>query len=281
MSNKTDVEVSDSFFTTIDLGNSEWWREEYGFFGELYFNGDHSLLGYLDSVPLPVPERSVYDVNGLISLLGLQEGQRLLDVPCGYGRHSVQLAARGFDVTGIDINSFFLDKAAEAARSRGVSLKLRSQDMRSLDYDQEFGAVLNLCYSFGFFRSEEENMRVLENFYKALKPGGKYLMNTDVNMPRVRQGTYKFNEERELVNGGKLIIRERYNPATRRMDGVWTVSSSDGTEQTNDYSVRVYEEDEFRDLCLKAGFSSCQVYSSWSAAPYDPEAEEIYFVAVK
>jgi 2-polyprenyl-3-methyl-5-hydroxy-6-metoxy-1,4-benzoquinol methylase len=259
--------------------NSDWWHEEYGFFGPFYFMGDHSLAGYLAERELSVVQRTAEEVEGLIHLLQLREKDHVLDLPCGYGRHSIGLAAKGLDVLGGDVNRHFLRIAADHATRADVPVTFRQLDMRQLEDSSRFDAVINMCYSFGFFDSDEENLDVLRRFCRALKPGGRFVMHTDVNLSRVRAGKYKFDEVRQLESGGTLTVIDRYDPSTKRMDGAWLIQENGSTPIRKDYSVRVYEKDEFIDLCLQAGFSACVAYSSWTGTPWSEDAEEIMFVA--
>ncbi|HLB10043.1 MAG TPA: methyltransferase domain-containing protein, partial [Gemmatimonadaceae bacterium] len=96
----------------------EWW--------ESYFDAQY-LLEY---EPIFSPARDRADVARLIELVGLPAGERLLDVPCGQGRHAHLLAEAGFDVTGLDFSKHLLD----IARARGTAINLRyvRGDMRAL-----------------------------------------------------------------------------------------------------------------------------------------------------
>ena len=87
------------------------------------------------------------EIRSLIRLVRLPAGARILDVPCGFGRHAVALARRGFRVTGVDISSDLLAQARETAASKGVSVEFRQADMRRMAYRQRFDAVLNLFTS--------------------------------------------------------------------------------------------------------------------------------------
>lgn len=111
------------------------------------------------------------EVESILRLLRLRPRARILDVPCGYGRHAVELARRGFQVTGVDISPKLLAQAREAARTRGVAAEFRRGDMRRLRYRQRFDAVLNLFTSFGYF-GDREDLEVLKGFRRALRPGG-------------------------------------------------------------------------------------------------------------
>jgi len=96
-------------------------------------------------------ERSAAEAEFLIAELGLESGQRVLDLPCGHGRHSIELARRGLRVVGVDLNDAPLEMARAAAREFGVQLDLRRVDMREIEFREEFDAVINMWTSFGYF----------------------------------------------------------------------------------------------------------------------------------
>ena len=257
----------------------EWWMEEYGFFGEFYLEGDNSEEGYLQTKKQTLKERTIAEVDGIINLLGLGNGVRILDIPCGYGRHSIELAKRGFSIVGSEINSVHLDKAKEISEKEKVEINFQKENMIDISYNFEFDAVINMFYSFGFFETDEENLKVLQNFYDALKPGGRLLFHTDVNIPRILNGKYKEDEERNLASGKKLRIIDKYNPATKRIDGTWIIK--DGGEIKKDYSVRVYAKEEFIDICKKVGFAKFSAYGDWGGSEYSEDSEDMIIIAEK
>lgn len=261
--------------------NLKWWMPEYGFFGEFYMEGDDSVDGYLDGRKQALSERTCMEAQGVIDLMKLSKGDRLLDCPCGYGRHSNRLCELGIDVVGCDINPVHLGRAIENAKKNNLSTDFRTGNMLELTFSNEFNAIINMFYSFGFFDTDEENFQVLVNFYNALKEGGKFLMHTDVNMPRIRSKQYKFDENRGLTSGNNLRIIDEYDEETKRINGRWIINDDKGNVRDVDYSVRVYEKDEFIDMCLKAGFKSVEVYADWDGSPYSEDAEDIIFIAQK
>ncbi|NET90320.1 MAG: class I SAM-dependent methyltransferase [Kamptonema sp. SIO1D9] len=277
MSQKDRIDLINIYEKPIE---KEWWMEDGGFFGRRYIEGDNSLDGYL-SIPQNLNERSQCEIEGVIRLLDLQPKQSILDIPCGYGRHSLGLARQGLRVVGVDINTQELEIAEK--HSQGLTnVQFIKQDMRLLNYDQEFDAVVNLFFSFGFFQSEEENFQVLRNFYQALKPGGKFLMHTDVNIPRILSGQYKLAEIRSLQNGKKLEIIESYDRVSKRINGQWIFINEDGTkEETSPYSVRVYSFAEFSDLCQQAGFQVISGYGDWMGSPLSDRSEDMIVIAEK
>ena len=138
-----------------------------------------------------------------------------------------------------------------------------------------------MFYSFGFFESDDDNFKVLQNFFKALKPNGQFLMHTDVNIPFIQAGKYKHNETRALTNGNALRIVDKYDPVTKRINGFWILKDENGEEIKKEYSVRVYTKDEFINLCKNAGFRFCKVYSDWDKKPYSEDSEDMIIVATK
>src|SRR3989304_7753412 len=103
----------------------EWWQRL--FETPLYFE----LYEAEDS------KKAVREVSQAVALLGLTPPARILDVPCGYGRHAAECARRGFTVTGVDAAETQLNRAREKARAAGVSIEFRLQDGRALDFEGE------------------------------------------------------------------------------------------------------------------------------------------------
>lgn len=257
-----------------------WWSEEYGFFGDFYMEGDASQEGYLIEKKQSLEERTISEVDGVIKLLSLKNGASILDCPCGYGRHSIELAKRGFEVTGSDINSVHLKKAIDTSKANSLNVTFNKESMLDLQYSFRFDAVINMFYSFGFFDTDEENEKVLKNFFDALKPGGKFLMHTDVNVPRILSGKYKEDEQRNLIIGKTLRIIDSYDSQTKRINGAWIIQN-DGKEERKDYSVRVYTKEEFEGICKRIGFSSVVTYSGWEGGEYSQDSEDMIVVATK
>jgi SAM-dependent methyltransferase len=141
----------------------EWFR---GFFDETYLATDRPAL---------TPRRTRAEVDFAERALRLRPGARVLDVPCGFGRHSGELARRGYTVVGVDLSPLMLREARRAHRE-GKRLRFVQTDMRRLTYGAEFDAVICLFTSFGYF-GERENLATLRRMARALRPGGRLLMD--------------------------------------------------------------------------------------------------------
>lgn len=104
---------------------------------------------------------------------------KILDVGCGTGRHAIELAKRGYHVTGIDLSESQLKRAREKAKEQGVEIDFQKQDARNLPFDGEFDLVIMLCEGgFSLMETDEMNFEILKNATKALKDKGKLIFTT-------------------------------------------------------------------------------------------------------
>ena len=141
----------------------EWFR---GFFDATYIETDGPAL---------TPRRTRAEIDFVVRALGLHAGARVLDVPCGFGRHAAELARRGYVTVGVDLSPVMLADARRRYRE-GNQLRFIQKDMRRLVYRAEFDAVVCLFTSFGYF-TERENVLTLRRMASALRPGGRLLLD--------------------------------------------------------------------------------------------------------
>src|SRR3990167_5939097 len=144
-------------------------------------------------------------------------GGPVLDAPCGFGRHYLALARRGFAVTGVDLSETELVRARERAAAAGVTLRLVQQDMRDMDFSAEFDLALNLFSSIGYF-SDDEDRLLLDRFCLALKSGGTFVLDTRNRDHFIRNCAA---EETYALPAGRVIIKNRIDLTTSRVHGEW------------------------------------------------------------
>jgi SAM-dependent methyltransferase len=215
---------------------AEWWQELFASPGWQAVQLEWSRV-----------EDEVEQTDRLVKALGLEPAMRVLDVPCGAGRIAIQLAARGFDVVGVDITERFLDEA----RSRGPNVRFIHGDMRALQFEGEFDAAICFWGSFGYF-DDAGNLAQARAAAHALRDGGRYLIDT----PTLETILPRFQERNWFEVGASVVLEERaFNVARSRIETTWTFMR-DGERSTQGSSMRIYSLRELTDLLREAGFDS-------------------------
>lgn len=160
-------------------------------------------------------EASEKEVDEILLRTTRRPGKRILDVACGFGRHSNLLAGKGFRVTGVDTNPEFLKMARERASKEDVSPEYIEMDMRELPFEKEFDMALSLFTSFGYF-PDAENEKVLDGISRALVPGGAFVLdivNRDGLLSRGGHGTFVARNGEDM-----MITEDSYNPREDRLE---------------------------------------------------------------
>jgi SAM-dependent methyltransferase len=195
------------------------------------------------------PEQTEDDVERIVELLDLPPGAEILDCPCGHGRIANGLAQRGFRVTGLDSSEFFLEHARADASARGVDVEYVQVDMRDIPWRDRFDALVNWFTSFGYF-SDDQNKEVLAQFHDALKPGGKFVLET-LNITRLLlnfQPQHFIERDGDLMADEIQLDVENSRTLTKRM-----VARAGRTRKTH-FVVRWFGVPELRDWLEEAGF---------------------------
>ncbi len=127
-------------------------------------------------------ENTSKEVDFIIHTLGLKGGERILDLACGYGRHSLELARRGYSVVGVDITEVYVEDGNQNAQAEGLDAKFILSDIREVanisEFEHAFDVVLNMADgAIGYLENDEENLKSFDVIAKVLKPGGKHYMD--------------------------------------------------------------------------------------------------------
>src|SRR2546423_15352754 len=194
--------------------DSDWWRPWFG----------PSYLALYDQT---LQERPPLEFDRLGALLQLRPPQRILDLPCGQGRHAIELARRGYEVDGMDISPFLIQVARERAQAAGVQVRWLSGDMRQPIEDLKFDLILNLFTSFGYFAEDDDDRQVLAVAARMLAPGGRFVLEV-INGERVMANF----EERGWFTVGQTAVMEarRLDRLSQRVVVERTVSTPPETE---------------------------------------------------
>lgn len=199
------------------------------------FFGEDYLRIYTPFLP---PEKTEREVAGIIALLNLPAGSRILDLCCGHGRHTISLARQGYQMTGLDLSERLLDLAEAEAEAQGVNVRWVHSDMKYIPFENEFDAVINVFTSFGYLESEDEDLQVLQQVYRALKPQGLFLLES-VYQPRVMRSFTPHGITR--YNDGLIVLEERHiDLLTSRNEVRITMLDPEGRRTEHRHSMRVY-----------------------------------------
>ena len=252
---------------TQSFGESPWYEL---YFEERYLRAYGPLLATVD-----VPA----EVDSVVRELQIAPGARILDLCCGQGRHAVELARRGFRVTGLDLSDHLLGRAREKARESGVQLELVRGDMREIPWTGEFDAAINMFTAFGYFEDDRENHRVLEGVARSLLPGGRFYLDT-------ASFTWLLRHWETLAwtpgEGGLLQLQDR------RMDWLRGIQRTqhlfvepDGSRQALATNLRLYLPHELASLLRSAGLEVEKLLGDRAGGEFGMDSSRLILVAMK
>ncbi len=222
-------------------------------------------------------EMATEDVNNIISLLKFKRGAKILDLCCGVGRHSLEFARRGYLVTGVDLTAMYLREARRKAKHEGLAIDFFQQDMRRFRRTNTFDAVINLNTSFGYFKTQRDDVRVAEHMYAALKKGGFFVI--DLMGKEVLARIFRPRDWYELE--GTIVMEER-TPSNdwSTLENRWIILKGNRRKEFT-FKIRFYSAAELCALLKQAGFRKSAVYGDLAGAPYDSKATRLIVVARK
>jgi SAM-dependent methyltransferase len=192
-------------------------------------------------------------------------GGDLLDVPCGYGRHSIPSAGVGYRVTGVDSSPTLLAEARRRAGDRAPTLV--EADYRELPFaEHSFDAALNLFTSLGF-HGDGEDAKALADIGRVLRPSGRLvieIMHRDLAVRGFREQDWR------LLGEGRLLLEQRtFDAAAGIAQTTQTLIDKDGRRDSRTFSVRVYTATELVAMLTGAGFGDVRCYGDLDGGPFD------------
>ena len=206
--------------------------------------------------PYFTEDLNVAEVDDVLAVLVEPDGASILDAPCGHGRLSNLLAQRGFRMTGLDRATRFLDRGRESARALGVEVRYVAGDLRALPFGAVFDATICWFTSFGYF-DDDENRRVLAEFRRTLRPGGRLIIETLHHDAFVR--SFSRTPASSVTRAGEdlLIDETDFDPLTGRFETDRTIVR-DGEVRRSHHSVRLPTPPEFDAWLTGAGFGTVE-----------------------
>lgn len=222
-------------------------------------------------------EGAAEEIDQIVRIIDLEPGGTILDMGCGPGRHSLELARRGFKVTGVDRTTPYLQKARETANKEGLRIDFIHRDMRKFARPEFYNAAISLFTSFGYFEDRNENHQVLHNIYDSLKPGGSFVLDTMGKEVLAHNFTERIWEEKD----GIFFLREhKISRNWSWLENRW-ITVSEGDVREFNVSHWVYSAIELKTMLEEAGFQSVAIYGSLDGTPYDHTAQRLVSVSNK
>lgn len=210
---------------------------------------------YLRTLPFLTPQSTQAEANFVIESLAAGPGAQVLDVGCGYGRHAMELAARGYHVVGLDSSLPLLLRGADEAQRRGLNINFVHGDMRELTFDSQFDGAYCLFSTFGYF-DDETNKKTAQNIARALKPGARFIIE-------ILNRDYIIGDLPSRVwweGDGCVVLEEvEFNYFSSRILSHRSVVFDDGRQLEQEISIRGYSLHELGKLLHAAGFRVIEV----------------------
>ena len=228
-------------------------------------------------------ERTESEIKRALTMLRPQGGERILDLACGTGRHSLELVRHGFSVVGVEISAELVEIANRDAQEQGLEATFIEGDLRQLDFEDEFDIVLNLNDgAVGYFETDEENRRTFEVIARALKQGGQNL----VQVPNVLYARAHLPQRSWIPSSGMVeLVEHRWNKKDRYMEGAMIPlrfgEVLDGLDKRIEFRQRLYTVEEFREIYASVGMTLERVFHG-NGRPKEPtESQFEIFVAAR
>ncbi len=244
-----------------------------------FFNSPDYLAIYQD---MTTPGRTGKELDFCERVLRWEKGQRILDAPCGAGRHCWELARRGHAIIGIDFSSYLLqqaqasndDAAIDSTPPHWIRGLLQNLPFQTAMFDY----IICMFSSFGYGDTPEENLHILKEYARVLRPGGKVLIDV-MNRHFVLAGLAQIHRTVQ----SHLNVHE-YRTLTdnkRRLHNRITVQHPNGVTHVYDYRPWMFNGWELSYMANQAGLEVDGLYGSFQAEPYHPQSERAMLVAVK
>jgi len=216
-------------------------------------------------------ERTASEIKRALTMLRPQGGERVLDLACGTGRHSLELVRQGFSVVGVEISPELVEIAKRDAEAQGLEATFLEGDLRELDFEGEFDIVLNLNDgAVGYFETDEENHRTFEVISRALKSGGQNL----IQVPNVLYARARLPQRSWIPSSNMVeLVEHRWNKKDRYMEGAMIPlrfgEVLEGLDKRIEFRQRLYDVDELREIYASVGMTFERVFHG-NGRPKEP-----------
>jgi 2-polyprenyl-3-methyl-5-hydroxy-6-metoxy-1,4-benzoquinol methylase len=262
----------------------------YGFPPQSGMDAEDNTAKMLEDWSLHIKDQSWVEdtekqVDFIIQTLRLTGHERILDMACGFGRHSLSFARRGFSVLGVDFTQAYIDDAKKEAQKQALTnAKFLLSDIRDIDFRNEFDVVLNLADgAIGYSETDEENLIVFDKIAQALKPGGKHFMDV-CNAEHAEQ----FFPKRHWQIGSKILALPEFDwdrERRRMIYGGWEITFGEVAQKPvpmgRGGGARLYSPRELEEILRKRGMEIARTFSDYHGKPATPKEMQLMVYSTK
>ena len=223
------------------------------------------------------PGLTAAEVDFIQEISSLKDGDNILDIMCGYGRHSIELANRGINVTAVDNLETYIDEIKSKAKEHKLEIKTIQSDLLIVDLNNQlFDAAICMGNSFNFF-DKEDATSILKNLSKHIKPRGTIIINSWM----IAEIAIKHFQEKSWLEAGgfKFILDYTFLFHPSRIESEQTIIAPDETIETIKGIDYIFTLDELESMFQDAGFKTMALYSTPRKRKFRMGDTQIYIVA--
>lgn len=244
----------------------DWSKDYFEFLGPHY----HELYDHL------TPARTRREIDAVLQLSGVPAPGPVVDLGCGPGRHAVELARRGYEVTAIDQARSLLQAGAERARRHNVSVEWVEGDLRTYEEPEEFALGISLFNTFGY-ASDADNAQMMQCAARSLRPGGTLVVEMFHRDHYVREFVPQTWEKKRRFIEITAVELDCYT-SRFEIDAIYVFADH---REGHHFSIRVYSLPEMEHIVNTAGLEIEHVFGGLDRRPLSIEADRLVLVLRK
>jgi ubiquinone/menaquinone biosynthesis C-methylase UbiE len=198
------------------------------------------------------------EVDFIEEEMNFQKSSTILDIGCGTGRHAIELARRGYKVTGIDLSENMLNRAREKAQAAGVTVEFLKADARDFHFDRKFNQVIMICEgAFSLMETDEMNFEILKNAANVLAPGGKIIFTClNALFPL-------YHSVKDFIDKGTTGVHEmNFDIMQFRDFSTYTITDDNGVDMKLKCNERYFAPSEISFMLKLLGFNNIGIYGA-------------------
>lgn len=218
------------------------------------------------------------EVDFIQEIAALNNEKKVLDIMCGYGRHSLELARRGVQVTSIDNLQEYIEEIKKKAAEQNLFVDAIQADVLHATFTDTYDAVICMGNSFAFF-DKADAVAILKNISNHLKPGGVLIINSWM----IAEVAIKHFKEKDWHYAGqyKCMLEYKYCFSPSRIESEQTIVAPDGSVETVKGIDYIFTLDELEEMFNEAGLKTKDIYSTPRKKRFVLGDGRIYIVATK